>query len=319
VKKIRLLALAGLFVLRAAPGGAGTLAENFSTDPAQKGWQVFGNTNLFQWNPTNHALDVTWDSSQTNSYFYHPLGATFTAADSFCVIFDLQLQDAAISQYGNQVAIGLLHFADATSPDFNRANGPFPNVFEFDYFPAFDYNGDSNPDTVDATVKDAQAGYAGFYWLSDSWSLNPTNLYRVVLIHRADESRITGAIYSGGKLLTSFPGINDYGPIDSFQFDTLSINSYSDDGFGDSILAHGSVSRLAFASPLPVGRVNSSSAGQLRFASDTNWLYTLEQSADLQNWSPAAPAVLGNGTTLVMPATNPPADRAFYRIRADLP
>ena len=81
MKKIRSLAIAGLFVLSIAPVNASTIVEKFTTDPALDGWQIFGDTNLFHWDSTNQNLDVTWDSSQTNSYFYHPLGMTLTTND----------------------------------------------------------------------------------------------------------------------------------------------------------------------------------------------------------------------------------------------
>ena len=79
------------------------------------------------------------------------------------------------------------------------------------------------------------------------------------------------------------------------------------------------MANLAFATPLPVGLVNTVATGQVHFASDTNWLYTLEQTADFQTWTPAAPARFGNGTNLVLQATNAPPDKSFYRVRADLP
>jgi hypothetical protein len=93
--------------------------------------------------------------------------------------------------------------------------------------------------------------------------------------------------------------------------------NYADSGYGD-ILAHGSVKNLAFASPLPVGIINITTAGQVQFASDTNWVYTLWQSADLQNWSPAASVTPGNGTNLVLQATNISSVDSFYQVRADL-
>src|SRR5674476_1393784 len=108
--KIRSLAIASLFVLSAASAFAATITENFSTNPLQHGWQIFGDTNLFQWDSANQNLAVTWDSSQTNSYFYHPLGATFTKADSFCVLFDLNLTDV------NAKTIFNLPWAFAISP-----------------------------------------------------------------------------------------------------------------------------------------------------------------------------------------------------------
>jgi hypothetical protein len=56
-------------LVAASIGGAATISENFANDPLRNGWQIFGDTNLFQWDSTNQNLDVTWDSSQTNSYF----------------------------------------------------------------------------------------------------------------------------------------------------------------------------------------------------------------------------------------------------------
>ena len=47
-----------------SPAQAVTLTEDFSTDPMQNGWQVFGDTNLFTWDSTNQNLAVTWDSTQ---------------------------------------------------------------------------------------------------------------------------------------------------------------------------------------------------------------------------------------------------------------
>src|SRR5258708_6701764 len=68
------LAIASLSVLSVVR--ATTIAENFSADPLLDGWQVFGDTNQFQWNSTDQNLDVTWDSTKPNSFFYHPLGTT---------------------------------------------------------------------------------------------------------------------------------------------------------------------------------------------------------------------------------------------------
>ncbi len=46
LKKIRSLAFAGLFVLSAAH--ATTVTEIFTNNPSQDGWQIFGDTNLFE-------------------------------------------------------------------------------------------------------------------------------------------------------------------------------------------------------------------------------------------------------------------------------
>jgi hypothetical protein len=315
MKKNRSLAIASLSVLSVVSVHASTLVERFTTDPAPDGWQIFGDTNLFHWDSVNQKLSVTWDSSQSNSYFYHPLGRTLTINDSFCVQFDLQVNDAIASGYGNELAIGLLHYSDATSADFSRANSPLPNFFEFDYFPA-DGNGD--PASMDVTLKDAQPGFLGIYFAFDNVPLNPGVTYRVVLIHHIGEPGISGAVYINGQILTLLPNVYS-GGVGSFQLDTLSVNSYADDGYGDSVLAHGTVTKLAVASPLPVDQIQMPGIGEFQFISDTSWLYTLEQTGDFKTWTPATHAVFGNGTNLVLQATNLPEDKAFYRVRADLP
>jgi hypothetical protein len=306
------LAIASLFTLATAP--AATLVEKFATDPSLAGWQAYGDTNLFQWNSTNQVLDVTWDSTQPNSYYYHPLGATFTQTDSFCVLFDLQLNDAVAFNSGSELAIGLLNFSDATNVDFSRADSTAINVAEFDYFPAYSYGGNPYPASADATLIDAATNY--YFAYDDDVTLNP-GLYHVLLIHQAGTSTISGEVFTNGQLMTALSSVYN-GGTGAFQVDTLAIDNYADDGIGDSILAHGSVANLAFASPLPVGVLSTIAAGQVQFASDTNWLYTLEQTADFQTWSVAAPSAPGTVTNLVLQATNLPASQSFYRVSANL-
>lgn len=313
MKKVRLLALAGLFVVSIAP--AATFREDFATDPALDGWQVFGDTNLFQWDSTNQVLDVTWDSTQTNSYFYYPLGRTYTQADSFYVRFDLQLKDAVAFNSGMELALGLLHHSDATNSNFSRADFTAPNVCEFDYFPQFVYSGMVYPDSVEATLIDDSG--AGLFFAYDNLTLSPGVTYRIELIHQAGAGSVSCDVSTNGQIISSLP--DTYGSAGDFQLDMLSITSYSDDGYGDSILAHGTVGHVAFTAPLPVGLIQTTVPGQVWCASDTNWLYTLEASADLQDWAPAASAVFGNGTNVLLQAANLPEGHAFYRVRADLP
>src|SRR5882757_1025375 len=92
-KMLITLAVASLSVLPVVR--ATTITENFTSDPSLDGWQVFGDTNLFQWDATNHNLAVTWDSTHPNSYFFHPLGGYLTRNDDFSIAFDLRLTDIA--------------------------------------------------------------------------------------------------------------------------------------------------------------------------------------------------------------------------------
>jgi len=45
----------------ATRGSANVLAEDFVYNPFTNGWKIFGNTNLFAWDPTNQNIAVTWD------------------------------------------------------------------------------------------------------------------------------------------------------------------------------------------------------------------------------------------------------------------
>jgi len=297
---------------------ATVVRETFAADPALDGWQVLGDTNLFQWDSTNQVLDVTWDSSQTNSYFYCPLGQTYTQNDGFYLRFDMQVNDLAGAGFGMELAIGLLHYDDFTSAGFSRADFYSPNVCEFDWFPAYTYDNKYHPDSIEATMIDASGN--DLFYDFDNLTPIPGVTYRIELMHQPGAGTITCQVSTNGQIITTLPNALDYnGPIGDFQLDTLSITSYQDDGYGDSILAHGSVGNMAFASPLPIGFMQNPASAQVQFASDTNWVYTLQGSADLINWTAVAPGVFGNGTNLLMQDTTPPAGAAYYRVRAELP
>jgi len=314
MKIVRLPVLTGLLVASVvSTGSAALLHEKFVTNPVLDGWSAYGNTNLFAWDATNQVINVTWDSTQPNSFFYHPLDRTYSIADGFLVQFDLQLSDAVTPDgFQSELGVGLFQFSAATNTDYLRTYATTPNVCEFDYFPVDD-QGDAA--SIDATLLDASAN---LYFAFDAQPLNPGVTYHVLLIHQPGASVISEKVFTNGLVFSSVTNAYSSGPIGDFQLDTLSISSYQSGGFGD-ILAHGTVGNLAFASPLPVGWLQTPAAGQVEFRSDTHWLYTLEESADFQTWTPAAAAVFGNGANLRLQATNPPADRAGYRVEAQLP
>jgi hypothetical protein len=58
---------------------------------------------------------------------------------------------------------------------------------------------------------------------------------------------------------------------------------------------------------------------QAHFLSCSNWLYSLERSSDLQHWMTVTAGISGNGTNVIIGDATPPADKSFYRIRADQP
>jgi hypothetical protein len=307
---------------------ANTLTEDFSTNPLQNGWGVFGDTNLFQWDSTNQNLAVTWDSSQSNSYFYVPLGTTLTMTDAFAVDFDIELDDI---QWTNtfQLAVGLLNFTNATDPNFSRALGTSPNLFEFDYFPD---SGDSQSDpNVEAAMTDATSNimdFPDFYFVYDNLPMQTGITYHVTLTHAAGAATISGLMLTNGQIYTTMPIVgNTFGEvIGPFALDTLSVMSYSGAGqdpeFFGSILAHGTVDNFVVTLPPTVRNLAGAFTNglwQVQFGTYTGWNYTLQRSADLISWSDASASISGGGGTLAISDTNAPSSQAFYRVRAEQP
>ncbi len=303
---------------------AGTvLAEDFSTRPAANGWQIFGDTNLFTWDAAHHGLQVTWDSSQPNSYFYHPLGTILTSNDDFSLSFDLLLNDAGTNADGTnalQLAVGFLNLTEAENTNFLRGSGDnVSNVAEFDFYPAVI---SADVPSLDATLIDSH-GYYCFAYADVAWNFGA--FYHVTLHHAAGTSALSGQVLSNGQPYGSLAGFYNEGTGD-FRFDTAAIISYSDAdsagyGYGpSSILAHGMVKNFLIAAPPPPVTYLSGSLSnniwQARFWSRTNWNYTLETSSDLHLWSPLAPALGGTGGQLTLQDTNAPPQSRYYRVSA---
>ncbi len=339
------LALAGLSVLSVVR--ATVITENFTNNPSQDGWRIFGDTSLFQWDSTNQNLDVTWDSSQPNSYFYHPLGTVVTRNDDFSVAFDLRLNDIASGtdagmSGGLEIGLGFLNFADATGTNFLRSiyyplNAPTGavNLVEFDYFPP-GYFPDFGPvsATTTPTFISTNGDFAPTQYLPYEIEL-PTNvLLHVTMTYTASNQTLVTILATNGMTFLQLtnvtltdPGNSEFSDADDFRVDTISINSYSDAGqdpiYGSSVLAHGVVDNFVVTVPPPpiqnLSGSFSNSNWQVQFISQSNWLYMLERSTDFVSWTNASVTTGGNGTNLFLQDTNSPADKAFYRVRADRP
>ena len=220
VRFVRVNVLANKSEIDAVAAMRGTtpvFVEDFYADPLQNGWKVFGDTNLFHWNPTNQNVEVTWDSSQTNSYFHHPLGTVLARDDAFSLAFDLQLTDLPV-QNGFQIAVGLLNLASATNADFFRGSGyQSPNVAEFDYFP--DYL------SVNATATDTNSTFTFSY---DNFPLNLGTTYHIVLTRAAGDSVLNGQVFTNGQLYAALTQNYADTNFTDFRLDAVSINSFSD-------------------------------------------------------------------------------------------
>jgi hypothetical protein len=337
--RLSVLALAGLSVVSVS--GAVTIAEDFAANPLSKGWQVFGETNLFAWNSTNRDLEVTWDSSQANSYFYYPLGAQFTRYDDLSAEFDLRLADIASGvEPGKtgplEIGIGFLNFTDATSTNFMRgAWGSAPNVAEFDYYaPGFyDFGGSIWP-IVPTTTASFISGvnsqhYAPAYLDAYEYGLPTNQAVHVRLNYDGLSQTATLVVTTNGVPLATLPGLvlniatnSQFTGADDFQVDIFSISSYSSAGDDyDSVLAHGTVGSLVVTATLrPIGRLSgeftTNGVWQAWFFGRTNWVYTLERTTDFGSWTPVSPTMRGTGEDMILQDTNTVAGRAFYRVQA---
>jgi hypothetical protein len=321
----------GNIVVTVPPTPVNTVTENFSTDPLKNGWQIFGDTNLFQWDPVNQVLDVTWDSSQRNSYFHHPLGTILGTNDDFSMSFDLVLHDYAIgvnpeAPYTFELATGLQNFAEASSASFLRGGYPTqPDLAEFDFFQWDDSGFDTN--TVWPTFVDSENDF--YYLNTHSYGVVelPTNIVmRVIMNYTAADQTCVLSITTNGTVVVApvvavlnAPGVffNDY------HLDTFAVESYSGLDSGGSLLAHGTIGNIVITVPLPpvtlLQGALSNGIWQVQFAGVTNWNYVLQSSSNLQTWLPAGPLVGGtNGTMILQDETNLPPlpQHQFYRVDA---
>jgi hypothetical protein len=334
------LALASLLVVSVSSGA--TVVEDFSTDPLSKGWQVFGETNLFSWNSTNRNLAVTWDSSRPNSYFYYPLGAQFTRYDDLSAEFDLELADIASGvEPGKtgplQIGFGFLNFAGATSTNFMRGVwGSAPNVAEFDYYPSgyYDFGGSTWPIVPTSTPSFISAvnsqHYAPAYLDAYEYELPTNQTVHVRLTYDGLSQTATLVVTTNGMPLGTLPGLvlnsptnSQFTGTDDFRVDMFSISSYSSTGDDyDSVLAHGTVSNLLVTASLrAIGRLSgaftTNGVWQAQFFSRSNWLYTLECTTDFASWTRVSPTLRGTEEDMILQDTNAVAARSFYRVRAE--
>jgi|APGre2960657468_1045069.scaffolds.fasta_scaffold02706_6 hypothetical protein len=324
--KIRFVALAlagACFIV--GPISADTFTEDFSSHPAARGWRVAGDASLFQWNSTNGHLEVTWDSSRTNSYFHRPLGTVLTRSDDFTLAFDLRLRDLAIGTtpgkpYAMQLAVGFLNTAAATNDGYLRATGyDSPHVAEFNYFPDSGFGASVSPTFISSNNQFASAFYSSF-------TLTTNDLFRVTMIYTASNQTLVTLMTSNGLPFGPIEDvvIGTY-PFSDFRVDALSISSYTDAGqdpfYAGSILAHGVVDNLSVTTPPPpvenLAGGFSNQLWQMQFTSRTNWSYTLERSGDFVSWTTVSARVDGQVGTMTLSASNAPAGPAnFYRVNA---
>jgi hypothetical protein len=333
------LALAGLVPVQTSANAA-TFSQNFSTNPTNDGWKIFGDTNLFHWNPANQNLEVVWDSTKSNSYFHLPLGTTLTRNDDFSIEFDLNLADIASGvEPGKtgplQLGFGFLNSTNAMSTNFMRGSfGNAPNVAEFDYYPYgfYDFGGTIFPSAA-ATTPSFISGVNSFDYspvgISAYNNELPTNqIVHIKFSYTASNQTAVVAVSTNGVSMASFPNHvltneNGFQETDDFLVDMFSVSSYSGAGDDfDSVLAHGTVDNIVVTLPPAVQNLRgafSNGVWRAQFNDHLNWLYTLERTTNFTSWEDVSLPTSGNRTNLFLQDTNPISDKAFYRVRATRP
>ena len=310
---------------------AAVISEDFSANPAQRGWRVFGDASLFHWNATNQNLEVTWDSSHTNSFFYLPLGTVLAKSDDFSFSFDLRLSDIRVgSTLGKsnefEMAIGLLNYRTATNSKAFRGAGVSSsygvrNIVEFDYFPDAGFG-----DTFATTVISTNNVFA--YEHNFPLTLSVGDTFRITMNYTASNQVLRTSATKNGLPFSPLGDVMLAGTPD-FRVDSFAVISYSDaiqagsPAYYGSVLAHGVVDNVeCVVPPPPMSNLRlrrMESAWAVEFSSSTNWLYALEAGADLRAWTTVTAPASGDGATLQLSDTNGAAGKMFYRVRAERP
>jgi hypothetical protein len=302
--------------------------EDFSGEPAARGWRWFGHSNLFVWHPARQQLEVTWDSRQPNSYFYRPLGVILGKDDDFVLQFDLRLDDITNGvspgkTFAFELALGFQNSLDATNSAYRRGAGAeSPNLVEFNYFADTGYGATVWPAFI-STNGQLDFDYA---YPSSSYTLLDLPLgvpLHLCLSYAASNRTLRTTLLANGQPLGPLNDTRLTTNFTDFRVDTLAISSYSDAGAGGSLLAHGVVDNLSVTIPAaPVQNFIGYRSGgwwQGQFNSRTNWSYGLERATRLPQWTSLAPVVPGNGSLLLLTDPKPPLDQAFYRVHAIRP
>lgn len=338
MSKISLFVIITAGILAAPVSFGRTVTQNFASNPLQNGWEQFGNTNLFHWNSTNLNLEATWDSRESNSFFYLSLGTSLTRNDDFSIEFDLLLNDIASGiesgkTGGLEIGFGFFDFATATNAAFMRGSfGAVSNLFEFDYFPKgyFEFGGQTFE--VDATttptfISTNSSDYAPTIFAPYIMELPTNTVVHIQMSFTASNQTLITLLTTNGSLLFAPPDVvltdtnsSGFTDTDNYRVDTFSLTSYSSAGDDfDSVFGHGTVDNIVINYPLPVENfsgVVTNGFWQGSFLSRADWSYVLEKTDDFQSWLLASSVVSGTGGNLQVQDSVPIRQKTFYRVRA---
>ena len=322
------LALA-TFILNPAAYSATTVTENFAADPLSRDWEVHNDASLFVWNSANQNLEVTWDSSKTNSYFRLPV-PEMTSEQDFSVSLDLHMHEIEIGTTEGrpstfQFAFGFHHRAEADATDFFRGTGAdTPNLAEFNFMPDSGFGPTLWPAMFSTN------GLMNYSGASDFGLVEiPVDVpMRVTLSYTAADHTLQIQVRTNGVTLGEIvraPLIETNIQM-GFVLDAFSISSYSDDGqfpseFEGSIFARGTIDNIELT--LPESSTFSATGAlvagkwEQAFIGRSGWFYTLQASTNLNNWSDVSAEAEGaDGAMTLSPAEAETGVLRFFRVKA---
>jgi hypothetical protein len=307
-----------------------TFSETFSAEPTE--WEVW-NPGAFEWDSEAQNLKVTWDSRQTNAFFYYKLPRTLTRQDAFAVEFTLRFDDLmlGIDPAKNStfaICIGFVNLAEAKRTNYFRGSGVQAttgarSIAEFTYFPGSGF--------IDPTVGMALVSTNNQFAYSHSFPVDLTvgDIFRVKMSFDPAAHVMSMQLLRNGEPYGEEPNntidpLNYSSAFGDFRLDAFSITTYSDAGqnppqFGGSVLAHGVVDDVVITWPdAPISNITGGFAGgrwAVEFVGQTGWNYFLERTIDFTTWERVAS---GAGVGIVrLTDETASAQNGFYRVAAE--
>jgi len=297
-----------------------TIREDFASNPSNNGWKVWGNPSLFQWNKELECLDVTWDSSETNSYFYYSLNTELTKKDSFSLEFELQVFEAIAGTSSNkpftfELSLGLINLNNATNSGFHRGTASSsPNLVEFDYFPDSGYGATVSP----TIISDRSRFYPSFAF---PFELLATSVYQVRLDYESTNMTLRTVITENGKPTQPIDSVKLPSDFSDFMVNAVSINNYSDEGAGGSIKAFGRVDNIQIHLPsVPSVQLHGQKIRehfQVTFTGQPGAFNQIERSVDLKTWTKVFEILLTTERQISYEAVLENNSPAFYRVKIE--
>jgi hypothetical protein len=310
------------------------ITESFENDPSQQGWNIAGDTSLFQWEAETQRLSTQWDSSKRNSYFYQSIGQVLDTQLDFSIAFDLEFESIAIGTTPDKpftfpIAIGLIDLAQATREDYFRGSGIHPvngprGVAEWNYLPDSGFG---------ATVS------SGLISQNNQWAFQNTfpleldtgTLYQVQMEYQAATQIIKTVMTADGEpfgplldaSLDDIFGNPVEGGFTKLNVDAFAISNYSDAGqappeFAGSIQAHGYVDniKIKIGSDLRIDQIQiDTDQVNITFNGTANTSYWLEQSSDFTSWITVDHKIVSESGVVQMSRPKEQT-QAFFRLRS---